>query len=45
MDSGLGATHRPGMTGSYCGIARKINAFTNKNPGIAAGVLHFFVTA
>ncbi len=33
MDSGLAASPRPGMTGE--------RVYANKNPGIAAGVLHF----
>jgi hypothetical protein len=33
LDSGLDAARRPGMTGA------------NKNPGIAAGVLHFLRNA
>jgi hypothetical protein len=47
MDFGLGASRRHGMTLNYCcRLARLLlragekNQRPNKNPGIAAGVLH-----
>jgi hypothetical protein len=41
MDSGLGAARRPGMTKDVIAASRGESMSQNKNPGIAAGVLHF----